>query len=113
MKTNKLFDLAYKLYPESPGGYFDGEMMDGNSSARHAFVNGYETAEKDHELTWGDIDLICKLADEVKNEFCDDPKAFAKKFSGDITPTEFRKVFNMEVLSRYNEIKGKESESNS
>ena len=31
MNTNKLFDLAYEKYPESPGGYFDGEMMDGNS----------------------------------------------------------------------------------
>lgn len=71
------------------------------------------TPEKNHELTWGDIDLICKLADEVKNEFCDDPKAFAEKMNGNITPTEFRKVFNMEVLSKYNEIKDKESESNS
>lgn len=65
---------------------------------------------KANELTWGDIELICKLADEVKNEFCDDPKAFAKKFSGDITPEEFRKVFNTEVLNRYNEIKSKENE---
>lgn len=65
---------------------------------------------KANELTWGDIELICKLADEVKNEFCDDPKSFAKKFSDDITPEEFSKVFNMEVLSRYNEIKDKENE---
>ena len=32
-----------------------------------------------NELTWSDIDLICRLADEVKNEFCDNPKAFAEK----------------------------------
>ena len=65
---------------------------------------------KTNELTWSDIDLICRLADEVKNEVCDDPKAFAKKISGDVTPTEVRKIFNMEVLNRYNEIKDKENE---
>lgn len=46
MKTNKLFDLAYKLYPVSPGGYFDGEMIDGNSNARRAYVRGFEDAVK-------------------------------------------------------------------
>lgn len=46
MKTNKLFDLAYKLYPEVPGGYFDGEMIDGNSSARWAYIRGFEDAVK-------------------------------------------------------------------
>ena len=63
-----------------------------------------------NELTWSDIDLICKLADEVKDEFCDDPRAFPEKISGDVTPTEVRKMLNMEVLSRYNEIKNKENE---
>ena len=33
-----------------------------------------------------------------------------KKISGDVTPTEVRKMFNMEVLNRYNEIKNKENE---
>lgn len=46
MKTNKLFDLAYKLYPEVPGGYFDGEMIDGNSNARWAYIRGFEDAVK-------------------------------------------------------------------
>ena len=41
MKTNKLFDLAYKLYPVSPGGYFCGEMADDNEARRHAYVRGY------------------------------------------------------------------------
>lgn len=63
-----------------------------------------------NELTWSDIDLICRLADEVKNDICDDLKGFAEKISGDVTPTEVRKMFNMEVLSRYNEIKDKENE---
>ena len=40
----KLFKLAYEKYPETPGGYFDGEMMDGNSSARHAYIRGFEDA---------------------------------------------------------------------
>ena len=63
-----------------------------------------------NELTWSDIDLICKLADEVKNEFCDNYRAFAEKMSGDVTPTEVRKMFNTEVLNRYNQIKSKENE---
>ena len=46
MKTNKLFDLAYKLYPVSPGGYFDGEMIDGNANARWAYIQGFEDAVK-------------------------------------------------------------------
>ena len=65
---------------------------------------------KTNELTWSDIDLICRLADKVKNEFCDNPKMFAEKISGDVTPAEVRKMFNMEVLNRYNEIKNKENE---
>ena len=65
---------------------------------------------KTNELTWNDIDLICRLADEVKNEFCDNRRAFAEKMSGDVTPTEVRKMFNTEVLNRYNEIKNKENE---
>lgn len=40
----KLFEMAYKKYPEVPGGYFDGEMVDGNSSARHAYIKGFEDA---------------------------------------------------------------------
>lgn len=63
-----------------------------------------------NELTWSDIDLICRLADEVKNEFCNNPKAFTEKMSGDVTPTEVRKMFNTEVLNRYNQIKSKENE---
>lgn len=46
MKTNKLFDLAYKLYPEVPGGYLDGEMIDGNDNARWAYIRGFEDAVK-------------------------------------------------------------------
>ena len=65
---------------------------------------------KTNELTWSDINLICRLADEVKNEFCNNHRAFAEKMSGDVTPTEVRKMFNMEVLSRYNEIKNKEND---
>ena len=63
-----------------------------------------------NELTWSDIDLICRLADEVKNDICDNHRAFAEKMSGDVTPTEVRKMFNMEVLNRYNQIKSKENE---
>ena len=65
---------------------------------------------KTNELTWSDIDLICKLADEVKNEFCDNHRAFAEKMSGDVTPAEVRKMFNTEILNRYNEIKNKEND---
>lgn len=42
----KLFDLAYEKFPEVPGGYFDGEMIDQNSSARWAYIQGFEDAVK-------------------------------------------------------------------
>lgn len=42
----KLFDLAYEKFPGMPGGYFDGEMIDGNASERQAYIQGFEDAVK-------------------------------------------------------------------
>jgi hypothetical protein len=42
----KLFDLAYEKFPEVPGGYFDGEMIDGNTNARWAYIQGFQDAVK-------------------------------------------------------------------
>ena len=42
----KLFDLAYEKFPEVPGGYFDGEMIDGNANERWAYIKGFEDAVK-------------------------------------------------------------------
>jgi hypothetical protein len=32
---------------------------------KYAFIDGYEQAEKDNELTWKDIEKICLIAKEV------------------------------------------------
>lgn len=63
MNTKKLFDLAYEKYPESPGGYFDGEMMDGNSSTRYAYIRGFEDA-----INFIKANGMDKLEEFLKNE---------------------------------------------
>ena len=42
----KLCDLADEKYPMTFGGYFDGEITDGNSEARHAYMQGFEDGMK-------------------------------------------------------------------
>jgi hypothetical protein len=38
----KLREIANQKYPMMSGGYFDGEIIDGNEDARHAYVQGFE-----------------------------------------------------------------------
>ena len=55
MKTyQELLELAFKKYPFIPGGYFDGEPIDGNEGRRHAYVDGY-------------LDGARYAVDEIKN----------------------------------------------
>lgn len=42
LSYNELLELAYKKYPLSSLGFVDGELLDGNSSARRAYVQGFE-----------------------------------------------------------------------
>ena len=55
-------------------------------------------------LTWEDIATICRLSDQVRLDFCDNPKSLKVE---PITQENFRKVFFGEVLRRYNELKNK------
>ena len=41
----KLHEIANKKYPMMSGGYFDGEIIDSNEDARHAYIQGYEDAK--------------------------------------------------------------------
>lgn len=101
-----LFKRAYEKYPEAPGGFFAGEMVDSNSDMRLAFISGYNEAEKDFELGWRDIDTILTIYDEVKGEFCDNPKAFLEKMNGlEVTPENFKKTMYTDILKRYREKK--------
>ena len=53
---------AYKAYPYN--GDYRGQG-DSNSKFREAYINGYQQAEKDLELTWKDIEKVCLIAKEV------------------------------------------------
>lgn len=37
----KLREIANQKYPMTPGGYFDGEIIDGNEDARYAYIDGF------------------------------------------------------------------------
>lgn len=43
------------------------EMYDDLYRQRNAYVKGYHQAEKDLELTWGDMKLIWNITDEMDN----------------------------------------------
>lgn len=42
----ELFELAYEKYPIEPCGFLYGELIDGNSEARMAFMEALENKEK-------------------------------------------------------------------
>lgn len=60
---NKAENLALKKYPEHSvlfvparrGGYF------ADTHLREGFIEGYHQAEKDHALTWEDVQLIHRI----------------------------------------------------
>ena len=81
------------------------ESVDTRQSVRTVFQKGYEQAEKDLALTWEDAYKIVSLAEEVKNDFCDNPNMFSTLKP--ITVNEFKKAFNEEVLRRFNEWRNK------
>jgi hypothetical protein len=58
---------------------------------KYAFMNGYEQAEKDLELTWKDLAIIEKLGED-----------FVKHNQTPMSDEEFYK----EVLKRFNKLKG-------
>lgn len=61
---SKAEELAEKAYPVG-----DTKLSDAAPSmCRNAFIEGYHQAEKDLELTWGDIKLIYNLVNTVSDE---------------------------------------------
>ena len=58
---------------------------------KYAFMDGYEQAEKDLELTWKDLAIIEKLGED-----------FVKHNQTPMSDEEFYK----EVLKRFNKLKG-------
>lgn len=86
-------------------GGFEIKESDFNSDRRFGCKIGYEQAEKDLMLTWEDAYKIVSLAEEVKNDFCDNPNMFS--ILKPITVNEFKKVFNEEILRRFNEWRDK------
>ena len=60
---------------------------------KYAFIDGYEQAEKDLELTWEDITSINNIVTEMLNE------------CGDNILYDTEEKFCREVLKRFNEQK--------
>ena len=58
-------ERALEIYPEKWWRDCDGDMWDANEKRREVFIQGYEQAEKDPELTWEDIWQIVHLYLEV------------------------------------------------
>ncbi len=80
---------ALEAYPDfSP----DGKWQQSRRYERIIYKNGYEQAEKDLELTWGDMQLIWRLCDTLNSE---QPNLCSSK------------DFFTEVLDRFNKSKEK------
>lgn len=62
---------------------------------KYAFIDGYEQAEKDLELTWGDIEQILDIIDNLVDE----------TFNADNFSIPADKEFYQEVLKRFKDLK--------
>lgn len=98
-------EAALKICPPMIVKDEDGSLDDLTYMARTWVQKGYEQAEKDLALTWEDAYKIVSLVEEVKNDFCDNPNMFS--ILKPITVNDFKKVFNEEVLRRFNEWRDK------
>ena len=58
-----------------------------------------ENVKRNIPLTWEDIKRIGELFEEVKNDFCDNPKIFNLP---EVTPENFQQAFCKEILRRFN-----------
>ena len=97
---------AYPVIMDSVSKGFNFSVEeDINYYPRKKFQEGYQAAEKDLELTWQDVWRIGELHEEVKNDFCDNPRMFDLK-GDDITPENFKRAFSEEVLRRFKEERG-------
>lgn len=82
---------------------YDKENNGEDAPTTEAFKAGAKWRDEQiPELTYEDMWKIATMFDEVKNDFCDNPKMFTIP---DVTPEKFRKAFGEEVLRRYEEEK--------
>lgn len=49
MTMDEIIAKAYQVYKVSPGGFFDGELIDRNSEARNGYIRGFQDALKEME----------------------------------------------------------------
>jgi hypothetical protein len=49
MTIEELLEKAYQLYPVSPSGFSDGDLVDGNLDLRNGYIRGYQDALKEIE----------------------------------------------------------------
>ena len=93
---SKAEERALEAYPVFISEYSDScRRYDSNESDRLTFIEGYNQAEKDNELTWKDVEKIVDLYDDV---YCD----FSISGKGGKTNTE---EHYQEVLKRFKERK--------
>ena len=86
-------EAALKAYPNI---LFPFTSLDLNAYRREAFINGYETAEKDLALTWEDVKVITDIADKMMEEI-------VPHHSPEWLETEEK--YYTEVLKRFKEAK--------
>ena len=89
---SKAKERALEAYPIEMSEYSDScREYDSNESERLTFIEGYQQAEKDNELTWEDLKMIDDISDNVYAE-CD-----VEMFD--------EKEYYQEVLKRFKETK--------
>ena len=49
MTIEEILEKAYQLYPVSPSGFSDGDLVDDNSDLRNGYIRGYQDALKEIE----------------------------------------------------------------
>ena len=89
---SKAEEKAQAVYPAWRNGI--GDEFNSNS-AYYGFIEGYHQAEKDLELTWGDINNIKLVMEQVECDYVEQDKKL------------YTKDFYEEVLKRFKERKGK------
>ena len=94
---SKAEDLAKKAYPYPAWSNETTRAVD--DLRRNAFVEGYNQAEKDFELTWEDIPEIFRISEQLKTSWWFMDNEQTKQIG--------TQVFWEEVLKRFKENKGK------
>lgn len=95
-KTVELMKKAKDFIPD--GGYSEKEL----NLAFYMFIEGYQQAEKDNELTWEDIPKILSICEQLKTSWWFRDNEQTKQIG--------TQVFWEEVLKRYKDLKNENQE---